>query len=248
MSAPGAAIVNPHAAESAQRFHRATYLIGQATDRVPEAASAPPGPIALPCVEPAAGPALEQVIARRRTRRDFDARKTLSVEGLARLLVLSAGRTALAEPGSWAPPSGHRAVPSAGATYPVSVHLIARRVAGLAPGIYEYAALDHTLLPGPQGTDDDLLERSTLDQPWMRGAAAVFVLVGTLERIAPRYASRGYRYMLFEAGHVAQNLYLLGTAHGLCVQATGGFIDDAITRMMGLDVGRDPLYLLAVGP
>ncbi len=75
-----------------------------------------------------------------------------------------------------------------------------------------------------------------------------FALVGTLDRIAPRYASRGYRYMLFEAGHIAQNLYLLGAAHGLCVQAAGGFIDAEIACMLALESGRDPLYLLAVGP
>jgi nitroreductase len=82
----------------------------------------------------------------------------------------------------------------------------------------------------------------------MAGAGAVFALIGDPARIQQRYAARGYRYMLFEAGHVAQNLYLLGAAHEVCVQATGGFFEDAFERLFALDgTGRHVLYLVAVG-
>jgi SagB-type dehydrogenase family enzyme len=82
----------------------------------------------------------------------------------------------------------------------------------------------------------------------MAGAGAVFALIGDAARIQERYGARGYRYMLFEAGHIAQNLYLLGAAHGLCVQATGGFFEDAFDRLFALDdTERHVLYLVAVG-
>jgi SagB-type dehydrogenase family enzyme len=249
MATPANTVCNPYAADCAREFHRSTSLTGDGTTGLhARLAPAQVEPIDLPELVPMDAPPLEATIAARRTRRAFDCNGVIALEQLARLAVLSAGRTALAEPGSWSPPQGHRAVPSAGATYPVDVHLVARRVRGLLPGAYRYDVQRHALWACRNGIDEGRLERATLDQSWMRAAAVIFALVGTLDRIAPRYASRGYRYMLFEAGHVAQNLYLLGTAHGLCVQATGGFMDRAIADLLGLRPDQDPLYLLAVGP
>jgi SagB-type dehydrogenase family enzyme len=249
MNAPAFPIYNPYGADCARAFHRATSLVAEAGTREPRTgfAATDTEPLRLPSIVPGDA-SLEPTIVKRRTRREFDAAGVIDLELLARLAVLAIGRTAPAEPGSWSPPQGHRAVPSAGATYSVDLHLVARRVAGVSPGVYRYDALAHALWPCRCDFDDALFVRATLDQTWLRPAAAVFALVGNLERIAPRYASRGYRYMLFEAGHVAQNLYLLGTAHGLCVQATGGFMDGVIAGLLGLREGQDPLYLLGVGP
>jgi len=128
------------------------------------------------------------------------------------------------------------------------MRVIAQRVTGIEPGVYQYHVLDHALSLRRVGLFETALRRWTLDQPWMLGAAAIFALVGEMKRIAPRYSSRGYRYMLFEAGHVAQNLYLLGAQYGLCVQAIGGFADAAIGTLLCLVEGESAIYLLAVGP
>ena len=248
---PAGPPVMPINAACAETFHRRTCMVAQADDRLPVAPALPHEPgtvLRLPQVAPMPGPSLEQVIAWRRTRREFDAQAGLSLPQLARLLVLSCGRTAPCAPGAWAPDAGHRAVPSAGATYPVDAQVIVQRVEGLAPGVYGYDSLGHALVLRRAGRFEAELQRWTLDQPWMLAAAAIFVLVGRLDRIAARYGSRGYRYMLMEAGHIAQNLYLLGAAHGLCVQAAGGFVDAAIDRLLALPDQEHALYLLALGP
>ena len=232
--------------ECAETFHRRTRLFG--VNGLGPAPAPQSEALVLPSVEPLQGLSLDEAIVRRRTRREFDAQQHMTLQQLARMLVLSSGRTAPAMPGEWAAAGGHRAVPSAGASYPVEVHVIAQRVAGLAPGSYCYQAVEHALELRRSGPFGEGLKRWTFDQHWMVDAAAVFVMVGRLERIAPRYGSRGYRYMLFEAGHVAQNLYLLGAAHELCVQATGGFVDDAIAHLLGLQKRAMILYLVAVGP
>ena len=233
--------------ECAQTFHRRTQLFG-ADGPAPAASTPQIEALSLPSVVPLQGLSLEEAIVRRRTRREFDAQQVLTLPQLARLLLLSSGRTAPAMPSELAAAGGHRAVPSAGASYAVEVHVIAQRVTGLAPGSYCYEPVGHTLELRRSGSFEEGLRRWTFDQHWMLDAAAVFVMVGRLERIAPRYGSRGYRYMLFEAGHVAQNLYLLGAAHELCVQATGGFVDHAIARLLGLQQRAMILYLVAVGP
>lgn len=230
--------------DCAASYHRRTSMLAQPGDALLPTATPPHSDfgVALPYVKPATGPSLEQAIGRRRTERHFDPRAGLTLAELARLLVLSCGRT---EGGDDA---AHRAVPSAGAAYPVDVYVIVQRVAGLPPGAYGYDAGTHRLALRRAGRFAAGLARWTLDQPWMARAATVFVLVGTLARLQPRYASRGYRYMLFEAGHVAQNLCLLGAARGLCVQPAGGFVDLAFDRLLALDDGQRSLYLLAVGP
>jgi hypothetical protein len=72
--------------------------------------------------------------------------------------------------------------------------------------------------------------------------------VGDPLHIEERYGVPAYRYILFKARHIAQNLFLLGAAYGVCVQATGGFFGRCIRPTFGLDgMGRRLLYLVAVG-
>ncbi len=85
MDGPGA--VNPHAADGARRFHRATGLVGEAAGSAAAGAAPTRRAVALPPVAPAPGLTLEEAIAGRRTRRDFDRRAVLPLEQLARLLV-----------------------------------------------------------------------------------------------------------------------------------------------------------------
>jgi SagB-type dehydrogenase family enzyme len=235
----------PSADQSAERYHRRTMIFPAPDDVLPGETSDRPLAIALPRIGPEPGPSVEEAILRRRTGRDFDSEAMLPLDMIARLLVLSCGRTAVAQD---LPAGYRRAIPSAGACYPVDIHVIALRVDGLAPGAYAYSASDHVLMLSRSGRFDACVARWALDQPWMAGAAAVFCLVGSLDRIKPRYASRGYRYMLFEAGHIAQNLYLLGAARGIGVQATGGFADAAFARLLALSEAELPLYHICVGP
>ncbi len=230
----------------AESFHAQTAMLATAGERLPGPAPADATVVALPRIAPDPGLSVEEAIALRRTSRDFDPGRWLPLDAVARLLVLSCGETADDVDGALA--GCHRAVPSAGACYPVDVHVIAQRVAGLSPGAYAYTATDHSLALRRAGRFDASVARWALDQPWMARAAVVFALVGTLARIKPRYAARGYRYMLMEAGHIAQNLYLLATARGLCVQAAGGFFDAAFARLLALDADERALYLVGVGP
>jgi SagB-type dehydrogenase family enzyme len=64
-----------------------------------------------------------------------------------------------------------------------------------------------------------------------------------------RYFDRGYRYVLFEVGHVGQNIALCATTLGLGCLSTGGFDDSELAILLGLS-GQEvaPLYALAVGP
>ena len=54
-------------------------------------------------------------------------------------------------------------------------------------------------------------------------------------------------YVWLEAGHAAQNLLLQATALDLRAVPVGAFRDEAVQRLLQLDRGEQPLYLLPVG-
>ena len=88
-----------------------------------------------------------------------------------------------------------------------------------------------------------------LGQPYLSGASAVVVLAAVVERSLWKYEDRGYRYLLLEAGHVAQNLNLCATGLGLGCLNLGGFFDEDVAALLRLDDDHEVvLYGIAVGP
>lgn len=140
-----------------------------------------------------------------------------------------------------------RVNPSAGALYPLDVIVVARRVTGVAAGAYLYDPLDHRLLPRVD-VDPDRFHQEVGENLIVPPLPAVtLAVVATFARSRTKYALRGYRFALLEAGHVAHAALLAATAAGLHTQPWGGFIDDAANRHLELDgVERACLYLVAL--
>ncbi len=101
-----------------------------------------------------------------------------------------------------------RPVPSAGALYPLELYAATQSIDGLADGLYHYQSLDHALEPlkaTPAVKDlGDLL----LGQYFLDTANVALIFTAVFERTLKKYGPRGYRYVLFEAGHAAQNASL----------------------------------------
>lgn len=204
--------------------------------------------IPLPKVAPVRAVELEEAIDNRITAREFDPRVSLSQALLSRLLAFSCGYTKPVVMEGAPEIEFHRAAPSAGATYPLEVYPIIQRVVGVPPGVYHYAMSDHSLELIRPGLFYKEIITWTLTQPYIANTSVVFVIAGFYERIRPRYGERGYRYMLLEAGHIAQNLYLLSTAYQLGALANGGFVDAAFNHLLGLNEAKEmALYIMAVG-
>lgn len=180
---------------------------------------------------------LRGLIARRRSLRRFTG-EPLRLSELSRLLLYSYGRTA--------PGSHFRTVASGGALYPLEVYVIALKVDALEPGIYHYGAEDHHL---------DLVERGDFvgrtEEVLMSfgvevaSAAVVVVFTAVFRRNTLKYQDRGYRMILLEAGAAAQNLSLVATSLGLGDCYLGGFLDDRLSELLGID-GFEEAPLLPV--
>jgi SagB-type dehydrogenase family enzyme len=142
-----------------------------------------------------------------------------------------------------------RSVPSAGGLYPLEAYLIVRAVDGLEPGIHHYVPIHHGLeLVRPGRLPEAFNTYLFLGQPYATSAASVVVLTAVTRRSLGKYGDRGYRYLLLEAGHTAQNINLATVALGLGCCNLGGFFDDELAALVRADVEEEiPLYAVALG-
>lgn len=195
------------------------------------------GTVSLPAPRLQGDRSLEEVIAGRRSAREFSA-SPVSLEQVGQLLWSAQGIT---------DPRGLRAAPSAGALYPLELYLVAGKVADIAPGVYRYVPQRHGLEQMAEGDKRGALASAAVEQSWIRQAPAVIVVTGVYERTTPKYGDRGVRYVHVEAGHSAQNILLQATALGLRSVVVGAFRDDAVREALGLLGDRAPLLLLPLG-
>lgn len=181
---------------------------------------------------------VEEALRLRRSVRAFAARP-LSLQAAAQLLWAAQGTSD--------PVEGKRTAPSAGATYPLELLLVAGNVAGLQPGIYRYRSGGHELVRLVAGDRRGQLAAAALRQAWLAEAPAVVVIAAVYQRTAGRYGQRAERYVHMEAGHAGENLYLQAVALGLATVTVGAFDDDAVRQVLGLGRDETPLALMPVG-
>jgi SagB-type dehydrogenase family enzyme len=81
----------------------------------------------------------------------------------------------------------------------------------------------------------------------LNSAVQIFV-TALFERSVFKYKDRGYRFVLLEAGHFAQNLNLAATALGFGVINVGGFFDRVLDDFLNLDgISHATIYAQVVG-
>lgn len=182
---------------------------------------------------------MEEAIAKRRSERSFSG-KAMSLSEVSHILYYSTGITEERY--------GLRAAPSAGATYPIEVYPAVSNVEGLTRGIYHYIIASHELETVRQTDFRQEMARAALGESMIIEANLVLIISAIFQRTRSRYLERAQRYVLLEAGHVAQNTYLAATSLGLGACAIGAFHDDDLNRLLGVDGKEEAvLYLMAVG-
>ncbi len=110
-----------------------------------------------------------------------------------------------------------RAVPSAGALYPMDVYAVVGQdcVEQIEAGVYHYEPKGHSLSLVTKRDLRDSIARAALSQMWMAKAPINLVITAEYSRVAVKYGNRGIRYAMIEAGHIGQNLFLQAEALGL---------------------------------
>jgi SagB-type dehydrogenase family enzyme len=121
-------------------------------------------------------------------------------------------------------------------------------VEGMADGLHHYNVREHSLELLKDKAQAADLHSALLTEPFIHNANLVFYLAAVFKRTQKKYGPRGYRYILLEAGHVAQNICLLATEQGLGSLCMGGFLDAKLNRLLGLSGSQEAVvYSVAVG-
>jgi len=203
-----------------------------------------PDPQAIPLEAPGDPSDLAKLIAGRTSCRKFAAR-AMPFEKLARILHFSYGTTGLRHDTGLPWPILGRAVPSAGALYPLEIYAGVRNVEGVADGVYHYNAVEQRLerLERCGATD---LWRCLYYPEFVENANLLFMIAAVFKRTMKKYGPRGYRYILLEAGHCAQNMCLLAAEGGLATLCMGGFHDDLSMYTLGFN-GQDEAVVYGIG-
>jgi SagB-type dehydrogenase family enzyme len=113
--------------------------------------------------------------------------------------------------------------------------------------VYHYNVENHSLNLHKGGDLRQQLSFAALGQGFIVQAPLDIVICAVYERTAWRYGQRTERYVHMEAGHVGENIHLQAVALGLAVVMVGAFSDDDVSRVVGLERGVRPLYIIPLG-
>jgi SagB-type dehydrogenase family enzyme len=180
---------------------------------------------------------LEETLSQRRSRRTFS-NVSLSLVDLSQLLWAAQGITSV---------SGKRTAPSAGALYPLEIYVVVGSVESLSQGVYHYdpeANSVNKILDGDM-RQELLLVVGSYNQSAVGSAAIDIVITAAYEKTTPQFGDRGIRYVILEAGHVAQNIYLQCESLGFNTVSMGSFEDQQVKNLLNIE--EDPLYIMPVG-
>lgn len=138
--------------------------------------------------------------------------------------------------------------PSGGARNPYEAYVYALDVDGLAPGFYHYAAAGGSFA---RVGNSDMPSPSTLlgGQGWTDAMPCIVFLVAHFERTMWKYSdANGYRVVLIEAGHIAQNIMLAATAQALTACPTAALDHTRIEQALGLapHPAQAPIYAVTL--
>jgi SagB-type dehydrogenase family enzyme len=176
---------------------------------------------------------IEETLHKRRSVRDYK-RGSLSLEQVSQLLWAASGRNLY-----------RRTAPSAGATYPLEIYLVAGEVEGLEPGIYHYFFSRHSLEMTKEQDVRNRLSQAALGQEMIEEAPVNIIIAADYDRTTGHYGQRGIRYVHMEVGHVGQNVSLQAIALSLGTVMIGAFEDKQVKEVLGIK--EEPLYIIPVG-
>lgn len=201
--------------------------------------------IQLPSEEVGNEALLLKTIRERSSRRDFQRSKQINNTEISTILRHSCGITR--EGGRNEYP--YRAQASGGARFPIETYALQFRSSPELPsGVYHYNVLEHALeeLDARSFSDEQL--DALFVYPWVKDASLAIIMTAAFSRTDMKYGERGYRYILVEAGHIGQNIYLVSEALGLKCCAMGGVRDEIAERTLDVDGETESIvYSLILG-
>lgn len=139
----------------------------------------------------------------------------------------------------------YRNYPSSGALYPIETYVLSTALGTEAPGVFHYDPSRHVLerLWGlPSGFDI----KSLAPQPPDLRFSSLIVFTSVWARSTAKYGDLAYQHALLEAGHMSENILLVGTALGLALRPHAGFDDALVQELLDLDESEQAVHTITV--
>jgi SagB-type dehydrogenase family enzyme len=195
--------------------------------------------VKLPAPATKGSVSVEEALQNRRSVRRF-AKRGLSLAQISQLLWAADGINN---------PEGKRTAPSARATYPMDLYLVAGEggVNGLAPGVYRYNVKEQALELVAKGEFRLAVVKACNSQAWMKEAPAIIVITGDYKRAKVKNGEKAPFFTHIEAGLIAQNLFLQVGALGLGAGIAGGINEKALGQALKLPPANLPFLAMPVG-
>lgn len=175
-----------------------------------------------------------ELITGRQSRRQYQ-EEPLTLLELSYLLWASQGVRNMAGHKN---PVTFRNVPSAGSRHPFETYLFVSQVEGLKKGIYHYLPENHRLELWEDRADYETeLPQAFCGQFFAAAAPVVFVWSALPYRTEWRYGQKAAKYILLDAGHVCENLYLACQSIGCGTCAIGAYDQECLDELLGFAPG-----------
>lgn len=141
-----------------------------------------------------------------------------------------------------------RPVPSGGALYPLDLYIIVNKVNDLEKGIYHFDPYRNGIV-NIGSFNSKKFGEIFLQEEAVKDFSFTIVVSANFWRSRFKYGPRSYRFTFLEAGHVVQNMILIANSLNISTRPYGGFIDNELTDMIGIQNGIDdaPIYSLVAG-
>lgn len=195
------------------------------------------------------GRTLTDVMEARRSIREHDDDRPLTLDQLGELLFRSARTRAVVgtSPGTEADTDEivDRPYPGGGALHELEVYLVVRLVSGLDSGVWHYRSADHGLqwVSGIEEPAEQMLWAAQSASNMTAQPQVLVVLSSRFGRLMYKYEAIAYALTLKHVGVLMQNLYLVATDMAIAPTAIGS--GDA--ACFASITGRDPMAEGSVG-
>ena len=140
--------------------------------------------------------------------------------------------------------NGFRTAPSTGNTYPIQLYFVIRG------GVYLYNPGEHSLRKVFAGNVINKLAAATSNRPLQAGVAKApcnIIIAGAPRKMMAKFGIKGRRFMLLEAGHIAQNIQLQAVSLGLGAVAIAEFNEAEAAKICKLSGDQEAILIICVG-
>jgi SagB-type dehydrogenase family enzyme len=140
-----------------------------------------------------------------------------------------------------------RAAACTGALYHIDLYIVGV-LEDLEAGVYQFSPQDFAVRKLRAGDFRSVLVQASGEEPSIAKAPCVIACASTFWRNAWKYQSRAYRHCFWDTGTIIANLLAASAAREVPAKIVTGFVDAAVSRLVGLGAEREaPIALVALG-